>query len=398
MPLRVLALGSVIFSGASLAANDYAVKPADSDGYFIPGFYPNIEVGLGYDDNVLRTDSNRESSAYLQIKPELQWVGAIRTHSVRLGYQGDYTNYFSVSDDNYRDHAVVADVILDLSKKFDLKVGGYFKKEHEGRAQAGALNTGAEPNEFDEYGFYTEAVYGRRIANAQIGAKFDHVDREYTNNLGTGGATGQEVRDYDQDKLTLVAYYSLGPRTQLLIEPSIADVSYPNSNQDNTITKFLVGITWEATAKTTGKIKVGRYEKDYDDAALDDASGMSAEGSVVWSPKTYSRFQFKLARDGFDSNIGGVSSNYDSTLASVDWKHDLTGLNQLQAGLSLENDDYDSSPREDDTFTAYVGLSRAVTRTVTVGLRYDREQRDSSIAGLDYEDNRISLGMKTTFD
>lgn len=378
-------------SGSAFAESygTYSVNPTDTDGRVVPGFYPNVELDLGYDDNVLRTQSNKQSSMLVTIKPELQWIGAIRKHLVRIGYQGEYTNYFDQTNDNYRDHFLGGDVTLDLTPKFNVRGGLAYRREHEGRGIAGALNTGARPNRWNQVSGIVEAIYGRREATAQIAASYEYQTRDFTNN-------GQSIRDFDANIFTLTGYYNLGPKTQLLVEPSLATFTYPNSVQDNDVRKLLVGVTWNATAKTTGVVKVGHYNKDFDAAGVGDQSGLSVDLEVVWEPKTYSTVVFKASRDTNDSVVGG-SNSFEATALSVDWEHELTSLTQLQAGASYEQDEYDVG-REDDFVSAYLGVSRSVTRNLEVGVRYDFGSRDSTVAGNDYNNNRFTLGVRTTFD
>jgi len=389
---RRLLLSSVMLAacGTVQAASfgTYSVNPTDTDGQVVPGFYPNVEFDVGYDDNVLREENNTQSSTFYLLKPEAQWIGAYGKHLLRFGYQGEFARYANTDAENYNDHFLGADATLDLTQKLNINAGAAYRWGHENRGLASAVFP--KPNRWQEWAAKVEALYGRRTATAQIGASYEHRDRIFTNN-------GQFTRDFDSDQITLIGFYNLGPKTQLLVEPSYTDINYPNSDLDNDVRKILAGVTWSATAKTTGKLKVGHYNKDFADPALADASGLAVDVEVVWEPKTYSTVVLKVSRDAIDSAIGLGSSNYEASAASVDWTHDLTELTQLQVGLGYENDEYDTG-REDDYLDAYIGISRAISRRVTVGARYDYGQRDSSDVGNDYDDNRITLGVKTTFD
>jgi len=388
--VAAICLGVTVCGLSQAAAlGTYSVSPTDSDDRIVPGFYPNVELDLGYNDNLLLTETNKQSSLVAYLKPELQWVGVIRKHLIRFGYQGEYANVFDQSSENYRDHFLGADITLDLTPKFTMNAGANYRKEHEVRGTAGALNIGTRPNQWDQSSVEVEAIYGRRIATAQIAAKYEYYNRDFTNNA-------QSTRDYDANIFTFAAYYNLGPKTQLLIEPSFSDYEYVNSAQDNTVRKLLAGVTWTATAKTTGKLKIGRYSKDFDSAAFADSSGASADIEVVWEPKTYSTVVLKISRDVNDSSLAG-SSSYESSIASLDWNHDLTDLTQLQLGAAYSVDDYDIT-RKDKFIDGYIGISRSVTRNLTLGVRYDYGQRKSSLAGNDYKNNLVMVGVKTTFD
>jgi polysaccharide biosynthesis protein VpsM len=393
---ELTSLGALMVCGLALTVTaqaeglgTYSVNPTDIDGNVLPGFYPNVELDAGYDDNVLRTDGNKKSSSLVLLKPEFQWVGAMGKHRVRAGYQGEYVRFFDQTDDNYFDHFLGADTTLDLTRKLNVNAALSYRRSHEDRGAAGVINQALKPNRWRQWTGKVEVLYGRRIAIGQIGLSYEHRDREFTNN-------NQSVRDYQADVLTLTGYYNLGSRTQLLVEPSQAKFTYPNSIDDNTVDKLMAGVTWSATAKTTGRFKIGRYDKNFDNTTLKDASGLSLDMEVVWEPKTYSQVVFKARRESNDSVVGG-SSSYESSVASVEWKHDFSFPIQLQFGASYENDSYDVG-REDDYFVTYIGFERPIAHNLNLVARYHYAQRDSSVAGFDYDDNQVFFGVKTKFD
>lgn len=387
-----LALGTA-FSGTLNAASygTYSVNPTSDDGRLIPGFYPNVEADLVYDDNITRVETGEQDSLVGILRPELQWIGVVRKHLIRIGYQGEYANFEADSDENYLDHYLGADVTLDLTPKFNLNLAAYYTQQHEARSVAGA-GVFPDPNEWDQWSVSAQGVYGRRTAKAQVALKGEHLERDYTNN-------GQEARDYDSDQLALTLYYNIGPKTQLLVEPVLATFDYtdPTNILDNDVTKLLVGVTWEATAKTTGQVKVGWVDKDFDNAAVADSSSLGIDAKVIWEPKTYSKVTTTISRDIYDASALG-SFSYESLAARVDWVHDLTNLTQMQAGLFYEDDDYNGIVRSDQTYSAYLGISYALRRWLTVGARYDYESRDSSVVLNDYDDNRITIGVRSNFE
>lgn len=381
----VLGLGFAVTAQAQ-SLGTYNINPTQADDQVVPGFYPAVELDLVYDDNVRRTETNKLDSMVFEVRPELQWVGVMGKHMVRLGYQGYYGFYESASTENFDDHYLGADTTLDLTQKLNINLTADYRREHEARSVAvGAAGT--EPNRWEQWAVAGQAVYGRRIAKAQIALKALHRDREYKNN-------GQDFRDHTADEFTLTFYYNLGPKTQLLIEPSLTKYDYgtTGATQDNDLRRVLVGVTWNATAKTTGAFKIGYHDKSFDNG-VGDTNGLSADASIIWKPKTYSTVTATLSRNAYDSALGGGSQSFEALVAKLDWTHELTRLTELQAGLSFENDEYDLG-REDDLLGAYVGVSYALRRWLTVGVRYDYGQRDANVAGADFEDNRIAIGLK----
>jgi len=375
-------------SGTTWALGTYSMNPTDIDGRALPGFYPNVELDVAYDDNARRTETNTQGSLLAILKPELQWVGVVRKHLIRVGYQGEYARFDSTPSEDYSDHFLGGDVTLDLTRKLNVNLAANYRREHEQRGNAGSINTGLEPNRWKQWAVAAEAVYGRRIAKAQVAAKLEHRSRDYINN-------DQYLRDYNADLLVLTLFYNLGPKTQLLVEPRYTILDYPNSNLDNDVRELLAGVTWKATAKTTGEFKIGYFSKDFDDPALADATGLAVDAKVVWKPKTYSTVSGLLRRDVGDSTIMGGSSSFKSLIARVDWEHELSRLTTLEAGARYQNDNYDVG-REDNTYDLYVGVNYELKRWLTVGARLDHSTRDSNVAGNDYDDNRVTVGVKST--
>ena len=62
-----------------------------------------------------------------------------------------------------------------------------------------------------------------------------------------------------------------------------------------------------------------------------------------------------------------------------------------QLGLSFGRRNFDNADREDDYRLATVGLAKQITRTLTLNLTYNRNERASNIALAEYVENRVSL-------
>jgi hypothetical protein len=58
-----------------------------------------------------------------------------------------------------------------------------------------------------------------------------------------------------------------------------ADYDSALSTEDNTERRYYLGYTWDATAATTGVVKIGRMTKDFDAAGRAGYSGSSWEAA-----------------------------------------------------------------------------------------------------------------------
>src|SRR5213075_2347476 len=120
--------------------------------------------------------------------------------------------------------------------------------------------------------------------------------KRYTNNRAT-----TFLSDRDTQELGGTFYWRVLPRTHVLFEARRVEYDYKDvtSRQDSTEDKYFVGATWEATAATSGTVKIGSTKKKFD--VGQSFTDTSWEALVTWSPRTYSRFDVYSSRQPTES-------------------------------------------------------------------------------------------------
>ncbi len=388
----VMLLSCLGVSQAETYADTYARE--SGGGRPVPGFYGSIEANLVSDENIRRTDSDEQFSLVPMIKPDLSWVAVERKHVFRLGYQGTYARFLSNHFEDFDDTTLYGDAFLSHSKKLRTAFGAAFRRGHDERGASGIIDIFQRPNIWNQWSFKAEGLYGRKIAKAQAGLRWEADRRRYLNN-------NQDFRDYNDWRLTGLFVYNLGSKTQLFFEPSYEKRNYLSSfdnvtdDLDNSTMRYLLGVSWELTAKTTGVFKAGYYNRDYDGDIYEDGDGLALSADITWQPKTYSKVNLILSRDINDATQT-VATNYVSTLAKLSWEHQLPRFKTLEIGVSYQNDEYNAL-RDDDIYNVNIGFSQSLSRRLSVGIRYDYDNRDSNLIGNNYKDNRITLGVRYVF-
>jgi len=224
-------------------------------------------------------------------------------------------------------------------------------------------------------------------------------DNFQTDNFGNPDNT---KRDRDDAKLGATFYWRIMPKTQLLFQAVQTKYDYKQGSfigvggvanwttLDSTDRKYLVGVTWEAAAKTTGIFKIGSMKKDFSESALRDYSGTSWEGTVKWSPLTYSNFDFFTGRGPGESTIG--TSSIDRRYG-VAWNHAWSSRLSSVASYNNTKAEYqDSTPTQTDTTDAVgLKLNYQWTRNVKIGVGYDRTDKTSNVATSEYKRNIYSI-------
>ncbi len=357
-----------------------------------PGFFFSLGANLNYEDNVFRSDKNRQSDSYYQIKPLIDWKMLFGKHELDLLYKGNYGRYNDLSDQDYDDHSLTAALKLDLSERLNFDLAGNYQKGHDQPGGPGtSLIVQDDADRWTDKTVQGKLVYGRRIANAQFGFSLKGNERRYTNN-------GREGRDRDTVKAIINFNLRLAPKTWLVTELRHQKTDYVRNqfiSEDSTETNLFIGAEWKATAKTSGKVLMGYTEKKPDSNFFDTYTGFGMEADVTWKPKEYSVVTVSAGRSPQEGS-NDLNSFYVADKLSVRWRHGLTELVAFQLGASIENDEYQSFKREEKYTQVGAKLTYMWKRTIETGLQFNHIQRDSTIANGDYKTSIFGLFIKWT--
>lgn len=353
-----------------------------------PGLYASVRAAVVDDDNIYRQDetvTTLTSDTITIVAPDVAYAVFMGKHRFLAQYVGNYGSYSDKSTEDYTDHTVNAELFLDLDPKFNMDFLAGQAKLHEARGASGTGTTvTTEPNEYDDTFVSAQLTYGRRIAKAQVQLDVEARELDFTNN-------SQDARDRDVNTVSGRVFYNLGPKTSAFLELTQKDIDYVDtaSTLDSTEQYVHIGARWEATAKTTGELKFGTYDKDFDSASRTDTDGTSLQANITWSPRTYSHVTLTALNRPNETATGDDS--YTSSYYTLAWNHGINDKLGINANVLTGTDDYEGGTRKDDLMNYGVGVSYDFKRWLTLGLNYDYSERDSNVAGADFEANVYTL-------
>ncbi|SFG91885.1 outer membrane beta-barrel protein [Neptunomonas qingdaonensis] len=358
---------------------------------------PTLTVRTGHSDNIFFTAENQKSSAVTVINPVVQFIAEDGANAYKLTADLRRGVYHSSKDDNYTDLQLFGDanIIFDVRKKLDLLAA--YLKAHEARG-TGTITEGPNATINDAPIKYNQKIvgatytYGVDEAQGRIVGKLSYTVRDYTNFRSL-----TEPRDYDILSTGVTFYYRVMPKTSLLFEVRRDDINYQNdvtaaSSLDSTEWKYLVGATWDATAKTTGVVKAGYTKKNFSADARDDTGEFSWEAEVSWAPRTYSTFVLRTGQELEESN--GNDDYIDTRFMSINWDHSWNDQLDTALAYAFTNGSYDLTNREDDTNSVTAGVSYDLRRWMTLGLDVYHTERSSNQAEYEYDDNGVYLSLQ----
>ena len=383
-------IGSLLFAVAAQAqvrpAYQYpdeasaraGIKLGDGPFYLNPYF----GFGVGRDDNLFLARNNEVSSTILMFSPGITLTARGRATAFEFKYAAVVGRYPQSDADNYVDHSgrVMFDMTFD--RRNFLRIGLDAVRSHDPRGSTDRPVAG-RPDVYQEIRPSIGYAFGAPGARGRVELYASEADRRYQNNRATTAAADREIRE-----VGAALYARLATRTYALVEGRHTDIAYklplsPSGEEQ----RLFGGLTWEATAATTGTVKVGRLERETDRGGEDTATVW--EGIVSWNPRTYSKFDFFTSRTTNEAT--GVGRFILSSTGGLSWNHAWSSYFSTGVDLRYQKDEYRGFDRRDEIRSVGLKAGYKFRRWLTLGAEYNHTNRDSSLPIFEYDKNLYML-------
>ncbi|MBN2570228.1 MAG: outer membrane beta-barrel protein [Deltaproteobacteria bacterium] len=367
--------------------------------------HPSVSITETYSDNIYQSyDAKEKESDYITtISPEINFLLPIQRHSVELGYKADVYNYADLSENNYVNQTASGALNLNFPVGLMFRISDTFKDlttPREWKEQAGVA--GSED-------LYREKDHQTNDFNVMT--KYRFVDRwavevRYNNYQDKYKEVYDNGSDFSRDMVGGAIYYSLTPKTDILVDYSYSDVNYDHADtNDNENHMAYVGLSFDPTAKIQGYAKFGWAEKKYKQSSTtrDDSASIFSTlvnlGYIVTPLDKITVSATRVIDEDVDNNAA-----YTSTNASLAWSHLLAWNEKISmtASLGYGNRDYDmadtdvdgtSKIREDDSWNAGIGFGYMMQRWLKFALNYSYTHNGSNFERYDYDENRVFFSV-----
>lgn len=375
---------------ASAAVDEESSAPA----YRMGGVtaYPGFSVVLKSDSNIFRVgdaDPDKRSSKITVLSPSLVLQARKDGDAYSLAYIADIGRYSNSKEDNYVDQKFLGLAELGLSTQSTLTIQPEYLIGHDDRGATFGPAT-AEPNTWHSSGLNGSFSYGAEEARGNVMFALGYTDLQYRNNRAV-------TTDYDRKMASVggTFYFRVQPKTSLLVNAKHTAISYNqtgsllNSKED----RYMIGVKWEATAQTTGEIKIGQLHKKFD-SALPAYTGGSWEGDVRWSPVAYVNVDLISSRQTNETTLLSSSaillSNSGANIA-----YDLNDRVTLHANGYQTKEDFVGVGRIDHTNTFGLKAEYKFRSWLIGGAEYTSSAKTSNDSLNDYSRNIFLLRVRT---
>ena len=387
---RVILLSSTLFFSAAASAN------------FEPGSYitdggielkPSLSIGLGYDDNLYYQPQNEKSSEFFRVIPKLQTRldDGVNQYTLDLGIDSGY--YSLDSADNFLDYNVKLSSHNEFSSKQRLDLSVALDGKTEPRGTGLSEGTGAlisEPVEYIDSTLSGTYEYGAKSSAARIafGARF--YDKRYKNFRSIS-----QFRDLEKTRFSITGFYNTQAGTDVFIELNSENIEYDQlrtgtTDRDSSDYRAMLGMQWQASALTSGKIKLGYQKKDFDSSLRENFTGLSWLAGLTWKPLSYSKIELVTSQAAEDPLVEG--DYVQATLYGIKWSHEWQKRLHTHLSFNHVKDKYIGVTRNEQTNTIHASLDYKSSMGV-FSLYYELNNKNSSRPIYKYDKGVVGITL-----
>jgi hypothetical protein len=365
----------------------YQFPPTSSGGVELgdSGTYltPSVGAGIGHDDNLFLSSTNQQSSVIEILSPGLRLDGRRPGLVFKSDWQGQYGRYTSSRNDDYSDRTWYNQVDWALDQRMFFRLGWDYLHGHDARGSTDRPNS-------DSPDFYKLSVpramfaYGTPGAQGRVELYYSDAHKDYLNHHDTTA-----ISDRDTTETGAAFYWRVGPKTYALVEARDTKIDYDIQNAlSGHEHRYFVGLSWEATAATTGTVKLGELERTFS-GDIPSHRSPSWEAEITWSPRTYSQFDFYSSR--YTNESTGLGNYILTSLSGVNWNHEWNSRLHSSVILKYQKDEYQGFERTDNTKIFGLKVGYKMRPWLTLGAEYTYTNRDSNLDQYDYDKNLYLL-------
>ena len=387
-------------AGSLCAQSLYDLAPDDAETESIPLNW-TAGVNFGIDDNPTPLLGNDDSSAFGQAYIGASFLTNTPQSTLSVGVQVGVIHYFDNLD-------ALGQGVDDTS--FTVSGFANYTRHISERLRFVSRNRLAyelEPD-FSE-GFQSQRQVGNFLTwstDQALGYRWSERLATYTG-IRLNGIVFDDINDADRFTWTLYNdfRYQLSQRTVATLTYRYSETEGDGDVTDSRNQFILAGLEHRFSQNTTGTIRAGAQIRDVDNGEDSTNPYLEASLRTQVNPRLGINAYARYSTEDYARSLGGsIYSGTDTLRLGFTADYQVSQALSLTGGVNyarLSYEDLISGPGEDsvdeDLFNTFIGFDLKVAANVTVNGRYNFEDLSSDAGNRDYERNRYTLGVSTTF-
>lgn len=370
---------------------------------------PKATLSVTSDDNIYVDETGEESDVIFRARLEAQARSNWSRH--RLEFHGftQFNRYADNDSENADNWGLGLSGQLDLNRADTIGGGADYSRLTEARTDpTSPLPPAVKPTEpvrFNRTNVYVSGL--KEFNRLRLLARADYTKLDFRNDPNPTVPL-QDYRDREVTTQVIRAEYAVSPATALYVEAAFNQRDYrirspipfppplpaPQTfDRSSDGTEVSVGANFELSSLTRGEIQIGHVSQDYEYAAFPTIKATTVHGKIEWFPTQLLTFTVTGDRSVQDAS-SFTQAGYLATVFTGRADYELLRNLILNGQIGHETDDFKGTvARKDKVWSAGVGATWLVNRNVGVRFSLDHLDRDSTLAGADYEINRATLAL-----
>jgi hypothetical protein len=397
-PPNSLPLGTVPHGTLPIAAGDPYEALGIKAGSFL--ILPAVELSAGYNTNPQAAPGG-PGALYFVAAPELHVRSNWSSNSLTADITGSYTDY---PDSSFQPSMNVPYVNAKVDGTLD--VTRYTQILLEGRTIVSTDNPGSPNIQIGLATLPINTTVGGTFGVAEELGRIDvslkgTFDRSMysTAQLTDGESANFDYRAFDQYAGILRVGYEIDPDLKPFVEidedTRVHDSPVDNFGEDRNSngSSAKLGADLNLFGSLTGEIAIGYLERDYQDPALPNISGVTLDGALLWQATALTTAKFTAQSSVAESTVQGVSGEFSRSL-SLEVDHALRTWLIANGQIGYENDEYVGLDRDDNHYFAATGLTYKMNREMQLKGEVREDWLTSNVSGVAYTATTFLLTMR----
>lgn len=361
---------------------------------------PKLIVEQQYNSNIYATEDDEEGDFISVARPSIGIEKSVRDHQFNLTAETEILRYWENSSENQVNGNAQFDARLTALRGLFLPFKLSYGVDHRQRNRERSVVQADEPLRYKT--FDTEAGVEYQPNRFFLGLYGRYTNRRYDN--GTT-ATGVPVIREDGDNDTYGGRVSVRydaprewqPFASLSVNHSDYErrsfdgASFSGVARDNTVYRALAGLAFKYKGLLSGNFALGRDRRDYTDDTISDVSATAAEAFIEWNPTEKTALSLTVSRSTEEDNE--INAGLIDTKAGLLLNHELQSDLFLQARTQYENENFESSSREDHYYEGSLGIYYALSPRLQIGTDLVQRMRDSNREDASFDQTAIMFRL-----
>jgi hypothetical protein len=363
-------------------------------------FFPEVETGGIFTDNVLGTRTDAHSDQAIEVSPTLRLVSDWSRHFFAAEFNADRSWYedFPVEDD--KNYQGLLKGRIDVTRRTHLGLEAEKSQTQEGRNSISLTDIAGEQTILQEQHLEAYADHNfNRVTMKLTGIVADYDYNDDQDPFLEGPVPFQDIRDYRQTQGTLRTSYEFTPRWTGFVEGSLnerdykQEVSSEGIRRGSTGSVVAAGATVNFSNKLTGEISLGWGQQESIEQSFSPIEGPLLNADLIWLPTSLTKVEF-IARSEIDEttlvdSFGAIDRFYELSVQHAFWTYLVLG-----AYLSYEKADYVDSSLVDQRIKEGLTGEYYFNPLVSTYARYEHTDFFSTDEESDFVENEVRVGMR----